>query len=288
MSSLSPFDQSALASLGSMTSEQLRSHIQLLSIESFALKTTLAALTQENNQLKDRCQKLTNESTEHFLVIQEVTELKKANELLTKQLVAVREENELLKTQIAALQVNNNLLKQQVDELEKRDKPIAVREAMRILEKCICVEVAGSKTAMMRKGLYNFDKIEKDASLLEKLKDTLTRLGLTEEHLAFLGYLKDCGDLKAHAHRPSLTANEWMALVSEDLVNDMADEDAAACARLAVELLRALSQYVPQPPNPDEPWCITDPLVKCKTPAFSPTPTSTTSATATTTDDSST
>lgn len=126
--------------------------------------------------------------------------------------------------------------------VESRDKPITVREAMRELEKRICLEAAGSATAAKR--LYNFSRFEKGSVTEQaRLASVAALRGLSEDCLHALGYMKDLGDAAAHDARPSLPVSEWEGLLAAALRSSPFDGDAS----IPAALIGALKSYVSPP-----------------------------------------
>lgn len=138
--------------------------------------------------------------------------------------------------------------------VESRDRPITVREAMRELEKRICLEAAGSATAAKR--LYNFSRFEKGSVAEQaRLASVAARHGLSEDCLLALGYMKDLGDAAAHDARPSLPVSEWEGLLAAALRSSPFDGDAS----IPAALLAALKSYVPPPADPSAAWVVLQP-----------------------------
>jgi len=63
-------------------------------------------------------------------------------------------ENELLRHRF-------NVIEKILSEIEARDTPITVREAIRTLEACICLEAVGGSKTKFKGRYYNFDAISK-------------------------------------------------------------------------------------------------------------------------------
>eukprot|EP01039_Chlorochromonas_danica_P010891 gene10891-12104_t len=151
-----------------------------------------------------------------------VDELREENEQLKKENAELKRFFEQYSSRIQELEddvqklhADAKLSADRISGLETRDLPITIREAMRILERWICFEAAGSKTRFQQK-FYNLDKINTkgDPTVRAGLVSVLTTHGLTPDHLDILGYLKDAGDLYTH-NRPTMTVDEWNQTVVE-------------------------------------------------------------------------
>lgn len=166
---------------------------------------------------------------------------------------------------------------ERITNLERREIPITVREAMRILERYICLESVGySKTSFSAK-FYNIDQIGKsgDHKVIAKFNSVLHKLGLTEDHLAYLGGLKDYGDSVTHDNRPQVPKADWDNMhVYED---EEVEEDGTNISMLWKGLIDALATYIPPPSEPSEPWVILDPVSKSKKTFTTPKSSTTTS-----------
>mmetsp|Transcript_14448 Transcript_14448/g.13051 ORF Transcript_14448/g.13051 Transcript_14448/m.13051 type:complete len:273 (+) Transcript_14448:89-907(+) len=238
-----------------MSEEELKKLCQLLIIENNSLKLSLLNISGENKTLNEKLSSILIKANTDHLIIEQNDSLKE----LVKQL---QEENFNLK---------NDELRKQLDEqkelisshenrikaLEDNNKPITIREAMRILERHICMEVAGSKNSFRK--LFNFEKIKicNDSTYKTKLEGIFQSLGLTEDHITLLHYLKDTGDYVVYVSRPVYTFDEWKNLMTDLLSSDADDMDNAA--ELANDLLDALKVYIP-PTTSTEPWIINDPI----------------------------
>ena len=84
----------------------------------------------------------------------------------------------------------------------------------------------------------------------------MIELGLTEDRLDVLSYLKDLGDYSAHSTRPILTRNEWDKFITDE-------DDEMSINSKKIELLNALQHFIPIK-SPDEFWNIGDPVDKNK------------------------
>jgi hypothetical protein len=134
--------------------------------------------------------------------------------------------------------------------VEQRDKPITVREAMRELEKRVCLEAAGSNTAARR--LYCFSRFSAPTDQAS-LASVMALRGLTEDCVNALGYMKDLGDTAAHDARPIMPVPDWEGLLEAALRGSPFDGD----ANIPAALLGALKSYAPPPADPAAPWILT-------------------------------
>lgn len=212
-------------------------------------------LVGKYEQAKD---KLANQN----LIIMQTEEVKEQNKALKALCEQLQEDNQVLKNENAALKATLvdhvdriQKLETQVLQLQARDAPITIREAMRILERWICFEACGSKRKFVK--YYNFDRINKsgDPAIQSALSSVLATLKLTVDHTDTLAFLKDCGDLCTH-NRPAMTVEDWYASIVEmdEDKSDYDDEEA-----LKKELLDALGHYI-QPPVDGSAWVIVDPV----------------------------
>ena len=161
---------------------------------------------------------------------------------------ALRKENELLRLKIVELEGKLGSVEKKldcamnrIDELEARDSPITVREAMRVLESYICLAIVGSKSKMKMGKLYNLTNINGEASLKSKKLEVMTELGIEEKHLNMLAYLKDEGDNSAHDKRPVYTRIEWNTVIID------AEDDSEEEKNVKLKLLHCLEHYIPPP-----------------------------------------
>lgn len=170
---------------------------------------------------------------------------------------------------------------ERISKLERRDTPITVHEAMRILERYICLESAGSKTMFLTK-FFNIDRIKNsgDKTVIANFQIVLGKLRLTTDHLDYLSSLKDNGDFATHNNRPQMSKAEWYAIHMDDaMCNDEVDD--IDISMLWKGLIDSLATYIPPPDDPSEPWVILDPVAKSKKAISTPK-----SSTATSTDGS--
>ena len=137
--------------------------------------------------------------------------------------------------------------------VESRDTPITIREAMRKLERFLCLEAAGSKNRFRM--FYNINKINTstEIQIQSDWNGVLQRRNLRAEHIVALEFLKDCGDEMTHDQRPALSKSLWSTLLQTAL-SEGEDEDESNL-QLSQGLLSALEHYIPCPSS-DEPWVI--------------------------------
>lgn len=199
-------------------------------------------LIQENAQLKlshghlaENYNKLLREQQQAMENLKELKDLREAVKKLADENDRLRNENSALETRLSDVEGR-------LKAVEERDHPITVREAMRILERHICKDVVESNKQF--KFFYNFDKLSRatDTAVQAKFSATLEARGLTQDHVAMLGYLKDCGDESAHHLRPSLSKDDLVATAQGDIGDPNAD--------LITGLFDALAHYIPLPTNP--------------------------------------
>jgi hypothetical protein len=186
-------------------------------------------------------------------------------ETLQRVVKELQTENKQLKEERALLLGRVDDLEERLAKVEARDEPITVREAMRVLERCICLQASGS-TKKFKLNFFNFDKINKsqDHGVKTALANELAARGLTSDHCDMLGALKDEGDRATHDQRPVLTVQQ----LEKMLIEEGDDTETLEFNKLKLELLAALQHYCP--PLPTGEIVIEDPMNKPK-----PKPTST-------------
>ena len=179
--------------------------------------------------------------------------LRADNVYLSDRLLAVEGENILLRTDIVSLRADNVYLTDRLSAVESRDTPITIREAMRKLERFLCLEAAGSKNRFRM--FYNINKINTstEIQIQSDWNGVLQRRNLRAEHIVALEFLKDCGDEMTHDQRPALSKSLWSTLLQTAL-SEGEDEDESNL-QLSQGLLSALEHYIPCPSS-DEPWVI--------------------------------
>jgi len=217
----------AVPNFDDMGVEDLRDNGKNLFNENQMLKmsmfTAIGHFEMGKGQMNEEIKQLTANATQNYLTVQRNTSLEESNLLLLKANELKDNEIVELKALVAELQEENVNLKSAVHKyediiqrhetrielLESMANPITIREAMRILERCLCLEAAGSKNSFKKK-FYNFDKIRLSGDLTTQsnLATVLTTRGLSLDHIDYLGYLKDCGDLKVHHEQPVLSPDE--------------------------------------------------------------------------------
>ena len=172
--------------------------------------------------------------------------------LLRERVNGLERELEAVRNALSTAEASIKELSDRLEAVEKRDKPIAVREAMRELEKRVCMEAAGSKSKA--KALFNFSRFDShgDAADQARLKQVMARLSLSDDCVNALGFMKDLGDSATHDSRPSLPVSEWAGLLTAALRGSPFDGDAG----IPEALLRALQSYVPAPADSAAPWGI--------------------------------
>jgi regulator of replication initiation timing len=234
--------------------QSLLTQAYLLTEQINELKSTIVSLQAENELLKAE-NKLLKDSLVDYMTRLEVLE----------------ESEEDYKSRIEVLEESKQDYKSRIDILENRDKPITVREAIRVLESFICLEAVGGSKTKFKNGNHNVESILKKGTYTIVYQKVLTTRKLTADHMAVLSYLKDCGDFEAHASRPKLTKTEFYELVlggDEEQVSEFDDAEAVAMMKnIKKDLLNLLEHYAPCPGN--GPWDIKDPVAKpMKTPTM--------------------
>jgi hypothetical protein len=201
-------------------------------------KANLLLNLKEKNQKDEQSKQLEIKLSDHAQKNIKISELKSL-------IVTLKQENELLKEEIKELKEQREMLLGRLDKVEAtlttaqaRDKPISIREAMRILENHICFTAAGSKNRYGK--FFSFSRIEQrgDSDVQAALAKTLADLGLTSDHCDRLDFLKEEGDNAAH-HRPVLTVDEWNTALQEE------DDEEKQQQNIDIDLLAALMQYCP-------------------------------------------
>ena len=203
--------------------ENFREPIKFLVNENWQLKLNLTALSQQLISSQSDVAKLKDQQTSNYLITTQNEDLKRVVEELTKENEALRDKIEALRDIIEALEVQNIHLLEKIDgydkrllEIEAKDNPISIREAMRILESHICFEAVGRSKTKFKK-FYNFKKIMNgtDLSIQSTLSNILAIRGLSNPHLDTISFLKDLGAISAHHKRTVLSKDDWILLVSE-------------------------------------------------------------------------
>lgn len=179
-------------------------------------------------------QALINKDVELNLLRKELYDIEK----LKAEIINLMTVNTTLTNKLETSNVRTDKLEQDVAELKTRDKPITVREAMRILEKYICLEVAGSKTKL--KKCYSIEKI-KDGTVSEyktKLEEIKVKYGMTDDHFDMLAYFRETGGFCANKIRSVLTRENWNLAIMEE---DDNDDDKI----IKLKLLEVLERFSP-------------------------------------------
>lgn len=142
-------------------------------------------------------------------------------------------------TALAALEAKVGKLKEDIKDLQSRDHPVTVREAMRVLEGYICLAIVGSKTKA-RKGLYTLKLVSDstDPTIKASLQNFMQNHQLTTDHAGILAYLKEYGDTATHDKRPLLTPKELLNLVQES-----SEEEEKLITQ---DLVRLLDNFAPK------------------------------------------
>lgn len=190
-------------------------------------------LLRRNALLEQEVQRLSAEAgVVNFAKLQEleeeVEETRSLNEDLQRTVEVLRKENQELTTLVQELRGQLMSLAKRVSDLEKRDSPITVREVVRRLEGCICLDVAGSKKKA--KALFNFAKFKEHGRF-----EAITKV-VDPRVTVLIDWLKDCGDRAAHDERPILDLATFQALIED--VDDDKDEVEAK-----VQLIALLRKY---------------------------------------------
>jgi regulator of replication initiation timing len=217
------------------------------------LISELEKFGKENSDLNEKISFLHSKATSDHLIVEQNEELKRNIELLQNENEQLKHENAMLKAKLAEFE-------SRISQLEARDKPITVREAMRILEHCICFEAVKKSKRKFRDGNYNFAAIAAngDEDTKNALKTAQQNCGITANHIKTMNFLKDCGDFSAHSDRPFLTKKEWSELLLGDDDEDESSFDDSEEAKVKTDLLSALEKFFPTPVDGDVPWQIVD------------------------------
>mmetsp|Transcript_18402 Transcript_18402/g.26528 ORF Transcript_18402/g.26528 Transcript_18402/m.26528 type:complete len:272 (+) Transcript_18402:34-849(+) len=240
-----------------MSEADLRINFKIIHNENAQLKLVNGAIAEKLNGLSSEVVKLTEKNRElhakaisDHLLVEQNDNLRQTLEELKKENVMLKIENEILRNKL-------NDYEKRISELEARDEPITVREAVRILEAYICLEAVGGSKTKFKNGNHNFDAISKtsDPKVTAKLANILSVRGLSKDHLATISYLKDCGDFGAHASRPAMTKEEWIVALTGEDVDEASEADktndeeekqlALAAVKIKTELLSVLEAYNP-------------------------------------------
>jgi hypothetical protein len=257
--------------IDSMSEEEMKSNLKFLLNENSQLKLVNGAITEKLKTFSDEVSKLTDANTKLLATALSDHLLVEQNNNLHQNLGELQKENLLLKSQNEML--NNKLIdyEKRIVELETRDEPITIREAIRILEAHICLEAVGGSKTKFKKGNYNFDAIAKtaDPKVTSELKKVLIKRGLSSDHLTTISYLKDCGDFGAHVRRPGMTKLEWIAALTKDDISeaselDVDEEDqklALMEIKIKTDLVNVLEGYNPSPSSGGI-WEIRNPVEK--------------------------
>ena len=228
-----------------------------LKFTNHALLSKLDELQKDNSDLHDKINSLHSKATSDHLIVEQNEGLKKTVELLQNENEQLKKENSLLKAKLAEYE-------NRISQLEARDKPITVREAMRILEHCICFEAVGKSKTKFAAGNYSFLAIagNDDEKTKKALETAQQKYNITANHIKTMNFLKDCGDYTAHSDRPFLSRKEWKEVLLEGEDGDDNDYEEAELASkvkaIKVDLLCVMEQFFPAPVDDDVPWQIED------------------------------
>lgn len=240
-----------------MPEAELRAWCKVLSTENVQLKLVLNSYIERLDSSTTENQKLTN-----IMSVRSQNDI--CNLMLTQEINELKENVRILVEENKVLKIINNEYKQKINSLEadvallkSRDEPITIREAVRVLESCICLEVVGGSKTQFRKGNFNISEILKGGKEHE-LNEVIKRSGLTLDHLDTLRYLKDYGDYITHANRPKLTKREWFDMLEINTSSELDDDE--DLPKQQKDLLKALERYFPC--EDDDLWNIVDPVAK--------------------------
>jgi chromosome segregation ATPase len=114
-----------------------------------------------------------------------------------------REEIACQKVQIASLNVR-------LDERDRKDGKITVREIARILERHICVKVAGS-ISQAKRNYFNLSKLREDSTMKARLSTVLNSHNLAS---GTIERLKEEGNAVCHDARDPETKESFLALIA--------------------------------------------------------------------------
>ena len=227
-----------------------------LKFANHALLSKLDEFQKGNSDLHDKINSLHSKATSDHLIVEQNEELKRTVELLQNENEQLKKENALLKAKLAEYE-------NRISQLEARDKPITVREAMRILEHCICFEAVGKSKTKFAAGNYSFLAIagNDDEKTKKALETTQQKYGITANHIKTMNFLKDCGDYTAHSDRPFLSKKEWIEVLlggedgedgDESTFNDSEEAELAIKVKgIKTDLLTVMEQFFPAPVDGD-------------------------------------
>eukprot|EP01033_Poteriospumella_lacustris_P003934 gene3934-2796_t len=252
---------------------ELRAENVRLKLVNEAITKQLTELSSEVGRLTEKNGDFLAKATEAHLLVEQNENLRHTVEELQKENLFLKSENEMLRNKLDDYE-------KRITELEARDRPITVSEAVRILEAHICLEAVGGSKTTFRWGNYNFAEISKtaDPKVTAQLSKILSARGLSADHLAMISYLKDCGDFGAHGCRPAMTKDEWLDVLTGEDAAEASEADvrsdeeekqlALAAVRIKTDLLNVLEAYNPCPAAGSV-WEITSPVTKpMKTPVL--------------------
>lgn len=170
-------------------------------------------------------------------------ETEMSNVALKKILCEHQQEFELLEAGHEPLMKCLAEVKQRLSALEARDNSMSVREAMRILERHICFNAVGKSISAFKK-YFCLSKIDDSApkDIKELLISELAKLGLTQEHLDEIAFLKEFGD---YAVRPTMTIADWQREILGCSSCEESETDSSSGEKaIRIRLLEALLTYV--------------------------------------------
>ena len=152
-------------------------------------------------------------------------EEKEADILLARERSLLKLINDL-ESELTGVKVHVDKLQSQLDHLLRKDSTVTLRQICRILERHLCLQVAGSKT-QAKKNYFNFAKVKNDKTMFAELERDLQLRGFTSS-TNFIDRLKDVGDAAVHQDRDCPTLDEFRAQLcdqnddEEDRQNSMA------------------------------------------------------------------
>ena len=198
----------------------------------FEQKRELLLLLEENRKLVSKLQELTGINQYQLIQIEnqlienkiEINILREENERLKKKIIEMEYEIKCLKSDLEVVKSTARIDKEALDAkiqiteeklavVNSRDSPITVREAMRILERNICIKATGSKRQYTKYFNFELIKTSKNNLLINNFYAELKRVGLSEDHIEMIRFLKEIGNEAAHNQRPMLTVKEWELLI---------------------------------------------------------------------------
>jgi len=196
------------------------------------MKHSIEQISKKESELSEKFAKFEERSK---IQTEDLEKLLKENENLREENKKLTEEKKMLSKRLEEMDAKIEVMTLEIRELKERDSPITVREALRVLQDHMSLEIVGSKTKIKKTGLYKLYDIRNDSSTSKDYADFLTRRGIFEQDIRMLSYLIDVGDDSAHFERPPSSYDDLIHLAAED---DDDESDTQSKKRL-MDLLRS-------------------------------------------------